>query len=497
MRSPPATRIIWSGDNSEPAAQLLAEYLRPATGFQFPVEPFGDQDGLHIHLVARGNPPPDDAGFFSERYSIDVSPSGITISAETPSGLARGVQSLRQLLPPEVFLTRVEPGPWPVPCVSIKDEPRFRWRGLHLDVARHFFSVADVCRFIDLLALHRFNQFHLHLTDDQGWRAEIRKYPLLTDAGSRRLQTLTGHQQDRPRRYDGQPYGGFFSQDDIRAIVAFAGRRKIVVVPEIEMPGHAQAAIAAYPGLGSGLGAPETRCHWGVSQHIFNVEEKTISFLCDVLDEVIELFPSRFIHIGGDEAPKFEWSESARVQERMAELGIRSEEGLQSWFVGKIGKHLKRRDRRMIGWDEILQGGLPHGATVMSWQGEEGGIRAAQAGHDVVMSPCQRVYFDHCQGPGPLEIGGHTTTEQVYAYEPVPEALDPAHVHHVLGSQGQLWTEYIRGRDRLDEMTYPRACALAEVLWLPADQKDYSRFQNALEEHRRRLRILGVNAYGN
>ena len=492
-----ATLITWSGDGSRPLAELLAEYLRPATGFPFPVEPFADQAGLRIDLVAEGNPPPDDAGFYSERHTITVTPARITIAAETPSGLARGIQSLRQLLPPAIFSTRLEPGPWPIPCVSILDEPRFRWRGLHLDVARHFFSVAEVCRFIDLLALHRFNQCHLHLTDDQGWRIEILKYPRLTEVGARRRQTLIGHEQVRPRRYDGKPYGVFFSQDDIRTIVAFAERRKIVVVPEIEMPGHAQAAIAAYPVLGSGTCAPETRCHWGISQHIFNVEEKTISFLCDVLDELMAMFPSRFIHIGGDEAPKFEWSESAMVQERMAALGIQSEAGLQSWFVGRIGAHIQSRGRRMIGWDEILEGGLPERASVMSWQGEDGGIKAAGAGHDVVMAPSQRVYFDHYQEPEstkgrPLAIGGLTTTEQVYSYEPVPEALDPKHRHHVLGAQGELWTEYIEGPDRLDEMTYPRACALAEVLWLPKELKDFLHFETSMARHRERLRVLGV-----
>lgn len=480
-------------------ADVLAEYLRPATGFDFGVEPFNGQEAPLIHLVSCGNPPPDEDGFSSERYSCEVTPAGIVIEAETPAGLARGIQTFRQLLPEASFSSRVEQCSWSIPCLSITDEPRFRWRGLHLDVARHFFTVSEVCRFIDLLALHRYNVIHLHLTDDQGWRVEIAKYPRLTEVGAWRSQTLIGHDVTRPRRYDGRPYGGFYTRDDILAIVAFASRRKVTVVPEIEMPGHAQAAIAAYPEFGNGAGVLAPRCHWGISPHTFNVEEASIRFLCNVLSEVVEMFPSRFIHIGGDEAVKNEWAESAAAQARMAELGLHSEEELQSWFIGRIGAHIQQLGRRIVGWDEILLGGIPVGATIMSWQGENGGIKAVEAGHDVVMTPMERVYFNFYQSEPvdgqPLAIGGLLTLEQVYTYEPVPLTLDPALWHHVLGAQGELWSEYIDNRDLLDFMTYPRACALAEVLWLPREMKDYARFSRDLAAHRRRFQKLGVNAW--
>jgi len=281
--------------------------------------------------------------------------------------------------------------------------------------------------------------------------------------------------------------------------VAFAERRKIIVVPEIEMPGHAQAAIAAYPELGCFEGAIQPRCHWGISQHVFNVEEKTLSFLCNVLDEVMELFPSRFIHIGGDEAPKFEWSESAHVQDRMAELGLGSEVQLQSWFVSRLAQHINGRGRRLLGWDEILEGGLVEGATVMSWRSEAEGLEAARTGHDVVMAPCEKVYFDHYQAEPisaePLAFGGRTTTEQVYHYEPIPKELEPESSHHILGAQGHIWTEYIPTFRQVENMAYPRACALAEALWLPPQTKSYPRFLRALDHHRKRLENLVVNAH--
>ncbi len=491
--------ITWNGEESESLAHLLAEYLRPATGFVFPVQSALEAKAGAIHLVSLGNPPPDEAGFFPEDYTILAEPGGITVTAAAPAGLARGIQTLRQLLPEAIFSNQRQAGPWHLPCGTIDDRPRFRWRGLHLDVSRHFFSVGEVCRMIELLALHRFNICHLHLVDDQGWRIEIRKYPRLTEVGSQRRNTLIGHESNRPRRYDDQSHGGFFTQEDIRTIVAFAERRKITVVPEIEMPGHAQAAIAAYPELGCGSGVIEPRCHWGISHHVFNVEEATLSFLCDVLDEVMELFPSRFIHIGGDEAIKVEWSESARVQWRMAELGIGSEEELQAWFIGRMAAHIDKRGRRLIGWDEILEGGLVAGATVMSWRGEDGGIAAARAGHDVVMAPGNKVYFDHYQAEPislePLAICGLTTTEQVYDYDPIPSELEPEHRHFILGAQGQLWTEYIPTLSHLEYMTYPRACALAEALWLPLEAKCPARFLSSLKYHRKRLKALEVNAH--
>ncbi|MFZ4775059.1 MAG: beta-N-acetylhexosaminidase [Terrimicrobiaceae bacterium] len=495
----PEDAITFTGPGSEDLALLLAEYLRPATGYAFSLVSSEAPAASGIHVVTRANPLPDDAGFQEEDYTCRVSETGVVLDAKTPAGLARAIQTFRQLLPERIFSQSVEPGAWPVPCLLIEDRPRFRWRGMHLDVARHFFSVEAVCRFIDLIALHRFNICHLHLTDDQGWRLEIKKYPKLTEVGAWRKETLVGHELDRPRRYDGQPYGGFFSQEEMKTIIAFAARRQVTIVPEIEMPGHAQEVIAAYPELGCESSQTEVRCHWGISQKVLNVEDATLAFFKDVLDEVIALFPSKFIHIGGDEAPKFEWSESPTVQSRMAERGISNENELQSWFIRQMLEHLAARGRRLIGWDEILEGGLPEGASVMSWQGEEGGLKAAEAGHDVVMAPCQWVYFDHHQAEPvreePLGFFGTITTEHVYAYEPVPPSFPEACISHIMGAQGQLWSEYIPSVEHLDYMAFPRACALAEVLWLPKEELKYSRFLSDLPHHRCRLAELGVNPH--
>ncbi len=493
----PEGGITCRGEGAFAVADLLADYLRPATGFDLPVA--DSATGGAIHLEATGVAEPDEAGFVDERYCLKVSQAGVRIKAVTASGLARGIQTLRQLLPAAILADDIQETDWILPEVEIEDRPRFRWRGQHLDVCRHFFSVDEVCRFIDLLALHRLNICHLHLTEDQGWRIEIRKYPRLTEVGSRRDCTLIGHDRTRPRRYEDTPYGGFYTQDEIRRIVAFACRRHITLVPEIDMPGHMQAAIAAYPELGNFKTEHRVRCHWGISQHVLNVEESTVQFMKDVLDEVMELFPGRFIHIGGDEAPKVEWSESPRAQERMAELGLKSEDELQSWFIRQMDAHIAQTGRRLIGWDEILEGGLAAGAAVMSWRGEEGGLEAAGQNHDVVMSPSQWTYFDHYQAEPvnqePLAIGGMTTTEKVYTYDPIPDAMPEEQRGHVLGSQGQLWTEYIPTMDRLEYMGFPRICALAEVLWLDPERKSYPDFLERLKGHRQRLAVQKVNAH--
>ena len=489
--------ITCSGKGALDVGQLLAEYLRPATGFAFPVAE-GDASGT-IHLEALGSATPDEAGFADERYTLTVNEAGVSLQAQNATGLARGIQTLRQLLPPAIMADAVQDAAWALPMVEIEDAPRFRWRGQHLDVSRHFFSVEDVCHFIDLLALHRLNICHLHLTDDQGWRIEIKKYPRLTEIGSRRDATLIGHESDRPRRYDQTPYGGFYSQAEIKQIVTFANRRHITLVPEIDMPGHMVAAITAYPELGNFKTETRVRCHWGISQNVLNVEESTVAFMQDVLAEVMALFPGRFIHVGGDEAPKFEWSESERAQVRMAELGLHNEEQLQSWFIQQMDSYISAAGRRLIGWDEILEGGLAAEAAVMSWRGEAGGIEAANQGHDVVMAPNQRVYFDHYQceptANEPLAIGGLTTLASVYAYEPMPDAISEQNRHHVLGAQGQLWTEYISTMDHVEYMGFPRICALAEVLWLAAEGKDYADFLQRLPRHRERLDYLGVKAH--
>ena len=503
----PGTRIRCTGADAFAVGDLLAEYLRPPTGYELPVVAYqergdvGDTDGEGGEILLRqsGSPLPDEAGFVPERHTCRVTSEGVVLEAESAAGLARGVQTLRQLLPPTVFSSTVQQGQWTVACMYIEDAPRFRWRGLHLDVSRHFFTAEEVCRFIELLALHRMNVCHLHLTDDQGWRMPIERYPRLTEIGSRRAATVVGHSRRRPRRYDDTPHAGFYTKDEIRHIVEFASRRHVIVVPEIDMPGHMQAAIAAYPELGNTDATIEPRCHWGISQHVLNMEESTVRFMQGVLEEVIELFPSRFVHVGGDEAPRHEWQESRSAQRRMGELGLTHEDQLQSWFIGRMDEYLAEHGRRLIGWDEILEGGLASGATVMSWRGEKGGLEAAELGHDVVMAPKQWVYFDYYQAEPiaeePLAIGGMTPTDRVYAYEPVPEAMPPEQHPHILGAQGQLWSEYIADLRKLEYMTYPRACALAEVLWLEPDQKRFSDFHQRLTHHRDRLRVLEVNAH--
>lgn len=489
--------ISCEGEGAEEVAELLADYLRPATGFSFPVTR-GPTAGT-IHLQAAGTARPDGAGFVNESYALTTTENGVQLKAETAAGLARAIQTLRQLLPPGIMCTDAQKSEWILPLVEIVDAPRFRWRGQHLDVCRHFFSVQEVCRMIDLVALHRLNICHLHLTEDQGWRIEIKKYPRLTEVGSRRDATLIGDDSDRPRQYDNTPYGGFFTQEDIKTIVRFAERRHITLVPEIDMPGHMVAAIAAYPELGNFKNETRVRCHWGVSQNVLNMEESTVAFMKDVLTEVMDLFPGRFIHVGGDEAPKHEWSESQRAQNRMAELGLQNEFELQSWFIREMDEHISAAGRRLIGWDEILEGGLARNAAVMSWRGEAGGIAAASQQHDVVMTPDQWTYFNLYQAEPkkeePRAFNGMLPLDLVYSYDPIPEAMREEDRQYVMGGQGQLWTEYIADMNTLEYMGFPRICALAEVLWLDENKKNYVDFLNRLAGHRARLDALKVNTH--
>jgi hexosaminidase len=355
-----------------------------------------------------------------------------------------------------------------------------------------------VKKFIDLLALHKMNSFHWHLTDDQGWRIQIRKYPRLTEVGAWRKQTLIGNMRRNLQNaeYDGKPHGGFYTQDDVREIVAYAAARFINVVPEIEMPGHAQAVIAAYPQMGSTTDSVAVREVWGVSQHLLSPADSTINFMKDVLSEVLELFPSSFIHIGGDEAVKNEWRASRIAQARMAEKGLASEEELQSWFIHQFDEFLSDRGRRLVGWDEILEGGLAPNAVVMSWRGTNGGLAAARDGHDVIMTPTSHTYFDYLQSRSPdepLAIGGFLPLDTVYAYEPVPADLEPEFVKHILGAQAQLWTEYMPNPRHVEYMAFPRLSALAEVVWTPREQRDFADFSRRLDRHLQRMDILDVN----
>lgn len=483
----PATR------ETRAVAQTLAESLRPATGFDLPVRPQSSRDATVIELSLRAA----GAALGSEGYTLRVTPTRITISARAPAGLFYGVQTLRQLLPPDIMSPRlITRTPWIVPAVTIRDRPRYAWRGLMLDVCRHFFDKTTVLRFLDLMALHKLNTFHFHLTEDQAWRLSIRKYPQLTRCGARRAASPPrGDRQGQ----DAQPYGPyFFTQDDIREIVAHAARRHITVVPEIEMPGHALAALSAFPALSCTGGPFQPRTRWGVEPDVYCAgKEATFRFLQDVLDEVIALFPGPFVHVGGDECPKDRWKECPDCQARLRAEGLKDEHELQRYFIQRMERFLRAKGRRLIGWDEILEGGLTDGAAVMSWRGIEGGIAAAKAGHDVVMTPGTHCYFDHCQSADtahePEAIGGNLPLDKVYAYDPTPAELPPARRNHILGVQGNLWSEYLFAWRDVDYMAYPRAAALAEVAWTPQADRDYADFTQRLQPHLKRLDWLGVN----
>ncbi len=490
--------VIVAPGAAERTGQQLAAALAPATGFWLPVQASSSLTAGRIDLAL------DDAlsGLGLEGYRLTVAPERVEIRAAGEAGLFYGMQSLLQLFPPEVF--RAAPlgdTTWNAPCVEIEDMPRFGWRGAHLDVARHFMPKSFVLKFIDLLALHKLNSFHWHLTEDQGWRIEIKRYPRLTEVGAWRKETLVGHwsRNQKERRYDGVKHGGFYTQDDVREVVAYAAARHVNVVPEIEMPGHAQAAIAAYPELGNTGKPVEVAREWGVIEEVFNVEESTIQFMQGVMDEVLALFPSEFIHVGGDEVPKVYWQKSPAMQARIRELGLKDEDELQSYFIRQMDVYLTERGRRLIGWDEILEGGLAPNATVMSWRGEAGGIAAATAGHDVVMAPNTYTYLDYAQSQDsanePLGIGNYLPLETVYGYEPIPPALsaDAARAGHVLGAQAQLWSEYLPTPRSVEYMAFPRLSALAEVVWTPAERKDYGDFLGRLPEHLARLAALDVN----
>ncbi|WP_030609406.1 beta-N-acetylhexosaminidase [Streptomyces sclerotialus] len=441
-----------------------------------------------------------------EHYRLDTAGDAVRLTGGGPAGVFWGAQTLRQLLGADAFRRApVRPRERrPLPAVRIEDGPRFGWRGMMLDVARHFLPKDDVLRQLDLLAAHKLNVFHFHLTDDQGWRLEIKRHPRLTEVGSWRARTKWGHRASE--LWDETPYGGHYTQDDIREIVAYAAERHIRIVPEIDVPGHSQAAISAYPQLGNAdvvdTTALEVWDSWGVSPHILAPTDTTLRFYEGVLEEVLDLFPaevSPFVHLGGDECPKDQWRRSPAAQARITELGLAGEDELQSWFIRHFDDWLTARGRRLIGWDEILEGGLPGGAAVSSWRGYAGGIAAAEAGHDVVMCPEQQVYLDHRQHGGPDEpmpIGYVRTLEDVYRFEPVPPGLSPEAARHVLGTQANVWTEVMQNRARVDYQVFPRLAAFAEVAWspLPAPAaRDYPGFEARMTAHYARLDALGVD----
>lgn len=472
----PETRIIYPKGNGAlcETAYLLSEYIEQSTGYALQV--IDDQSvtpGKNIILsltMKHANP---------EGYKLEIKRESINITALTEAGVFYGVQTLRKSIPARAAEMAVELSP-----VVITDAPRFSYRGMHLDVGRHFFTVDFIKKYIDILALHNVNHFHWHLTEDQGWRIEIRKYPELTRKGSMRDQTVIGRNSGV---YDGKPYGGYYTQDEIREIVEYASARFITVIPEIDLPGHMLAALTSYPKFGCTGGPYEVASEWGVFDDVICAgNEEALTFLEDVLTEVMELFPSQFIHVGGDECPKTKWKKCPKCQARIKAENLAQdkthspEENLQGYVIRRMEKHLNKNGRLMIGWDEVLEGGLAPNATVMSWQGEKGGIAAAKMEHPVIMTPNTFLYFDYYQSRDienePLAIGGFVDMPTVYNYEPFPAQLNPEEQKYIIGCQANMWTEYMPTSSQVEYMLLPRIAALSEVQWCMPENKNYDQF---------------------
>jgi len=476
-------------------AEYFSDQFNIVSGIQLAVKEEAPDGAKVIILTKKGADPK----LGKEGYELIAHSDMIELRAEGEAGLFWAVQSLFQLLPEQIYAKKKsDVKEWAVPGAYIKDEPRFKWRGMHLDVGRHMFPVEFIKKYIDYLAMHKLNTFHWHLTEDQGWRIEIKKYPKLTTIGAYRDSTIVGH-ANQSHKYDGKRYGGFYTQDEVREIVKYAADRYITVVPEIEMPGHSVAALTAYPELSCTGGPFHVRTTWGISDDIYCAgNDSVFSFLEDVLTEVMELFPSKVIHIGGDEAPKDRWEKCSKCQKRIKDEGLKNEHELQSYFITRIEKFLNSKGRHIIGWDEILEGGLAPNAAVMSWRGVKGGIAAARQNHDVVMTPTDFCYFDYYQDDPdkePLAIGGLLTTEMVYDYEPIPRELDEEQAKHILGAQGNVWTEYIYTPEDVEYMTLPRMTALSEVVWTKKELKDYDDFSARLGKQFLRFEQIGSTYY--
>lgn len=468
-------------------AEFLASYVKAQTGIELLVQAGeGGKEGIVLQLgLANDNP---------EAYQLKVDASQVVISSPSEAGVFYGIQTLRKAV------DVAEGSNVELPAVEINDQPRFGYRGMMLDVGRHFFSMDEIKTYIDMMALHNINRFHWHLSEDQGWRIEIKKYPKLTEIGSMRKETVIGHNSGK---YDGKPYGGFYTQEQAKEIVAYAAERYITVIPEIDLPGHMQAALAAYPELGCTGGPYEVWTQWGVSDNVLCAgKDQTIQFIKDVLAEIVEIFPSEYIHVGGDECPKVKWSTCPKCQARIKALGLKSdnkhtkEERLQSYVIHEAEEFLNSKGRKMIGWDETLEGGLAPNATVMSWRGEAGGIEAAKQHHDVVMTPNTYLYFDYYQSKDtetePMAIGGYLPIERVYSYEPMPKSLSPEEQKYIVGVQANLWTEYIPDFKQVQYMVLPRMAALCESQWCAPEKKNYEAF---LQRVSRLVNIYAKNGW--
>ena len=471
-----------------PAAEYLADMLSSATGYDLKVK-----EGEGTITLALG-----DIQGKEGAYTLTAESDKVNITGNSYGGVIAGIESLRQLFPPQIESKEIVKGTdWAIPAVNIQDAPRFEWRGIMLDVSRHFYTIDEVKELLDVMALYKMNKFHWHLTDDQGWRIEIKKYPKLTTVGGYRKKTIVGYMWDNPTEWDTKRYGGFYTQEDIKEVVAYAKKRFVEIIPEIEMPGHSVAALTAYPEYSCTGGPFEVEGRWGVFNDIYCTKESTFTFMQDILDEVVELFPSSYIHLGGDEASRIRWKNCVHCQERMKQEHLTKEAELQTYFINRIENYLNTKGKKIIGWDEILEGGILQRATVMSWRGEKGGIHAAKAGYDVIMSPNIYMYFNCLQSKvNEKKIGNPNrviTLEKVYNYHPVPEVLSADEAKHIKGVQANLWTEYMSALDEMEYMLYPRVAALSEVAWSKKENKDYGRFCTRLESIRRHYDVLGVN----
>ncbi len=468
--------VIQTNDVTSFEALFLKESIKNQTGLDLKIAKVVPNSAATIQLIFDVEGP--DASNFKENYKLEVTPKSITVKAEYNQGIFYGIQTLLQLIP------LAQESDIKIPCLQIFDHPKFKWRGMHLDVGRHFFSTAFIKKYIDYIAMYKMNTFHWHLTEDQGWRIEIKKYPRLTQVGAWREGSMVGHYNEQ--KFDSLRYGGFYTQNEIKEIVAYATARHITIVPEIEMPGHSLAALAAYPELSCTGGPFEVGKKWGVFDDVYCPKEETFAFLENVLTEVMALFPSEYIHIGGDECPKTRWKNCPHCQKIIVEKGLKDEHELQSYFIQRIEKFVNSKGRKIIGWDEILEGGLAPNAAVMSWRGTEGGIAAAKEKHFVVMTPGSHCYFDHYQGEPknePIAIGGYTNVEKVYAFNPIPKELTSEEATYILGAQANVWTEYMNTPEHVEYMTMPRMAALSEVLWGTSNTEKYKDFEKRLIQH--------------
>jgi len=479
----PKTIIVANNTNSF-EVKFLKESIKQQTGLEL-ITKNSHKIGSRIHLILE----PDSQFPNKEAYQLNILGDRAVIYASSNQGLFYGIQTLLQLIPFTTNATEIK-----LDNLMMDDIPKFQWRGMHLDVSRHFFPKEFIKKYIDYLAMYKMNTFHWHLTDDQGWRIEIKKYPKLTEVGAWRKGSMIGHYTDQT--FDDIRYGGFYTQEEIKEIVAYAKERHITVVPEIEMPGHALAALASYPEFSCTGGSFEVGKTWGVLEDVFCPKDETFTFLENILTEVIALFPSEYIHIGGDECPKVRWKSCPHCQKRIKDEKLKDEHELQSYFIQRIEKFVNSKGRKIIGWDEILEGGLAPNAAVMSWRGTEGGIAAAKQKHFVVMSPGSHCYFDHYQGEPknePIAFGGYTNVEKVYSFNPIPKELSEEESKYILGAQANVWTEYINTPEHVEYMVFPRIAALAEVLWGTSNPNEYKVFEARLIQHFERYEKKGIN----